>query len=173
MALVGAVMALVAVGIAGLRSGVTGSVIHPIADDLTLYVWLLVPPVLLVRFAVAARAWQLAAAVWLILATPLVAAFSYAVGPYDAQPWWEAISGLLTATAGLCLLTAAAFSSRSRSHESAVTVVSPAPAGGAASPVSSGVYQHELGSAPRPDRADRSMSVRPGEEKVDPRTQPG
>lgn len=55
MALVGAVMALVAVGIAGLRSGVTGSVIHPIADDLTLYVWLLVPPVLLVRFAVAAR----------------------------------------------------------------------------------------------------------------------
>src|SRR5687768_5408023 len=40
MALVGAVLALVAVGIAGLRSGVTGSVVHPIADDLTLYVWL-------------------------------------------------------------------------------------------------------------------------------------
>ena len=89
--------------------------------------WLLVPPVLLVRFAVAARGWALAAAVWLVLATPLVAAFSYAVGPYDAQPWWEAISGLLTATAGLCLLGAAAFSSRSWTHESAVTVATPAP----------------------------------------------
>ena len=41
---------------------------------------------------------------------------------------------MLTATAGLCLLGAAAFSRRSRTHESAVTVPSPAPAGGAASP---------------------------------------
>ena len=85
-------------------------------------------PVLLVRFAVAARGWTLAAAVWLVLATPLVAAFSYAVGPYDAQPWWEAISGLLTATAGLCLLGAAAFSRRSRTHESAAGTTSLGPA---------------------------------------------
>jgi hypothetical protein len=133
-ALVGAVLALGAVGVASLRSGLAGSVVHPITHDLALYLWLLVPPVLLVRFAVAARGWTLAAVVLLVLATPLVAAFSYAVGPYDAQPWWEAISGLLTATAGLCLLGAAAFSSRSRTHESAVTVASPAPAGGAASP---------------------------------------
>ena len=129
-ALVGAVLALVAVGVATLRSGLAGSVVDPVADDLTLYVWLLVTPVLLVRFAVAARGWALAAAVWLVLATPLVAAFSYAVGPYDARPWWEAISGLLTVTAGLCLLGAAAFTSRSRTHESAVSVGSPAPAGG-------------------------------------------
>lgn len=75
--------------------------------------WWASPP-----FAATARGWSLAAAVSLILASPLVAAFSYAVGPYDTQPWWEAISGLLTATAGLCLLAAAAFSGRSqtRSH---------------------------------------------------------
>ncbi len=133
-ALVGAVLALGAVGVATLRSGLTGSVVDPIADDLVLYVWLLVPPVLLVRFAVAARGWALAGAVSLVLATPLVAAFSYAVGPYDAQPWWEAISGLLTAGTGLCVLGAAAFSGRSQTHASATTVVSPAPAGGAASP---------------------------------------
>jgi len=133
-ALAGAVLALVAVGVTTLRSGLRGSVIDPISDDLALYVWAWVPPVLLIRFAVASHGWTLVAAVCLVLATPLVAAFSYAVGPYDAQPWWEAISGLLTATAGLCLLGAAAFSSRSRTHESAVTVASPAPAGGAASP---------------------------------------
>ena len=83
------------------------------------------PPALLVRFAVAARGWPLAATIWLVLATPLVAAFSYALGPFDAQPWWEAISGLLIATAGLCLLGAAVFSSRSWTHESAVTVAGP------------------------------------------------
>jgi hypothetical protein len=133
-ALIGAVLALGVVGVATFRSGLTGSVVHPILYDLALFVWLLVLPVLLVRFAIAARGWPLAAAVWLVLATPLVAAVSYAVGPYDAQPWWEAISGLLTATAGLCLVAAAVFGSRPRTHESAVTVASPAPAGGAASP---------------------------------------
>ena len=98
-----------AVGVATLRSGLTGSVVHPISYDLALYAWAFVPPVLLVRFAFAARGWTLVAAIWLLLATPLVAAFSYAVGSYDARPWWEAISGLLTATAGVCLLGAAAF----------------------------------------------------------------
>ena len=34
-----------------------------------------------------------------------MAAFSYAVGPYDARPWWEAVSGLLLVGAGLCLVT--------------------------------------------------------------------
>ena len=118
IALVGAVLALCAVGVATLRSGLAGSVVHPITGSLALFVWLFVPPVLLIRFAVAARGWSLAAAVWLVLASPVVAAFSYAVGPYDAQPWWEGISGLLTASAGLCLLGAAAFGSRSRTQES-------------------------------------------------------
>jgi hypothetical protein len=136
-ALVGAVLALVAVGVTTVASGLEGSVVDPIAYDLALFVWASVPPVLLIRFAVTARGWTLAAVVWLVLATPIVAAFTYAVGPYDAQPWWEAISGLLTATAGLCLLGAAAFSSRSRTHESAVPAASPAspaPADGFASP---------------------------------------
>ena len=126
-ALVGAVLALGAVGVATLRSGLAGSVVPPISNDLALYVWIFVPPALLVRFAVAARGWTLAATIWLVLATPLVAAFSYAVGPYDAQPWWEAISGLLTATAGLCLLGAAVFSSRSWTQQSAVTMATPSP----------------------------------------------
>ena len=126
-ALVAAVLALGAVGVATLRSGLDGSVVPPISNDLALHVWIFVPPALLVRFAFAARGWSLAAAILLVLATPLVAAFSYAVGPYDAQPWWEAISGLLTATSGLCLLGAAVFGSRSRTHQSAVNVAAPAP----------------------------------------------
>ncbi|HQR27801.1 MAG TPA: hypothetical protein PLP61_12255 [Nocardioides sp.] len=133
VALGGAVLAVGAVGVATLRSGLTGSVVEPISPELAGLVAALVPPALLVRFAVVSRGWTLAAAVWLVLATPLVAAFTYAVGPYDAQPWWEAISGLFTVTAGLCLLGAAAFSGRSRTHERAVAA-SPAPAGEAASP---------------------------------------
>lgn len=133
-ALVCAVLALGAVGVATLHSGLAGIVVDPISDDLALFVWVWVPPVLLVRFAVAARGWTLAAAVCLVLATPLVAAFSYAVGPYDARPWWEGISGLLTATAGLCLLVAAGFSSRSPAHKRAGTVASSAPADAAATP---------------------------------------
>ena len=127
-ALGAAVLALGAVGVATLRSGIAGSVVHPPVEDLTLYVWLLGTPVLLVRFAIAARGWTLAAATLLVLATPIVAGFTYAIGPYDAQPWWEATCALFTATAGLCLLGAAAFSGRSWKHESAVTVASPPPA---------------------------------------------
>ena len=37
----------------------------------------------------------------------LVAVFTYAIGPFDAAPWWEAYSGDLTAIGGLCLLVAA------------------------------------------------------------------
>ncbi len=62
---------------------------------------------LLVRFALGARGWARAACVLLFLASPIVAALSYAIGPYDARPWWEAGSGLLTLGAGLCLLVAA------------------------------------------------------------------
>jgi hypothetical protein len=125
--LVGGVLALAVMGVATLRSGLSGSVVDPISGDLALYVWLLVPPVLLVRFAIAARGWTLAAAACLVLAAPLVAAFSYAIGSFDARPWWEAISGLFTVTAGVCLLMAAAFSRRFRTPESTVATCSPAP----------------------------------------------
>jgi hypothetical protein len=132
-AVVGAALVLVAVGAATLRSGLTGSVVHPVASEVVLSVWLLVPPVLLIQWMVAARGWAArTAAVWLFFATPLVAAFSYAVGPYDAQPWWEAISGLLTATAGLCLL-GAAFSDRSWATETATERAALAVKHGAAS----------------------------------------
>ncbi|WP_456787296.1 hypothetical protein [Cellulomonas sp. P5_C5] len=130
VALLCAVLATGAVGVAIVRSGLTGSVVEPVGADVTVFVWALVPPVLLVRFAVASRGWPLGAAVALILATPLVATFSYAIGPFDAQPWWEAVSGLLTATAGLCLLGAAAFSGRSVTRERTVEHASRALAGG-------------------------------------------
>lgn len=115
----GAVLAAVvlasgAVGVATLRAGLTGSVVSTMADIPAMYVWIFATPALLVRFALAARGWSLAAAICLVLSTPLVAAFSYAVGPYDARPWWEAISGALMAIAGLCLVAAAAFSPVSR-----------------------------------------------------------
>lgn len=133
VALVGVVVALVAVGGATLRSGVTGSLVHPPFSDLTLIVWLLVTPVLVVRLVLAAQGWAMAAGVWLVLATPLVAAFSYAVGSYDARPWWEAISGVLTATAGLCLLADAAFRGRFRSRDPVTPATVPAPGVGARS----------------------------------------
>jgi hypothetical protein len=126
-ALVGAVLALGDVGVATLRSGIAGSVVPPVAGDPALFGWLLLPPVLLVRFAVDARGWALAATVWLVLATPLMAVFSYAVGPYDAQPWWEGVSGLFTVTGGLCLLGKAALQRRSATSGGAGPVVPPAP----------------------------------------------
>ena len=55
--------------------------------------------------------------VWLVLGTPVVAEMSYAVGSYDARPWYEGISGMFTAIGGLCLVGAAAFRSRPRTHE--------------------------------------------------------
>jgi hypothetical protein len=113
-AVVAAALGLVSVGVATLRSGQAGSVVDPFARDVALLLWALVPPVLLVVWAVAARGWAAtAAAVLLFLASPLVAAFSYAVGSYDSRPWWEAISGALTATAGLCLLVSAVIGDRS------------------------------------------------------------
>ena len=114
-AVVAATLGLVSVGVATLRSGQAGSVVDPFAGDVAMLLWALTPPILLVTWAVAARGWAArAAAASLFLAAPLVAAFSYAVGPYDARPWWEAISGVLTATAGLCQLVAAVFGDRSR-----------------------------------------------------------
>jgi hypothetical protein len=126
VALVAAVLSLAAVGVATLRSGIAGSVVAPVGGDLSLLAWFFLPPALLIRFAAAARGWAVAAAAWLVLACPLVAMFSYAVGPYDARPWWEAISGVLTGTGGLCLLASAAFGRTAGSHEDRVTTASPA-----------------------------------------------
>jgi hypothetical protein len=127
VALVAAVLAQIAVGVATLRSGIAGSVVSPVGGVLTIVVWYFVPPALVVRFAFASRGgWAVAAAVWLFFASPFVAGFSYAVGPYDTRPWWEAISGVLAATAGLCLLMAAAFGRRARAHERVDPTDSPA-----------------------------------------------
>lgn len=95
------------VGLATLRSGLTGEIVRPLTGDLAAGVWSLALPVLLVVAAVHSRAWVRAGAVSLFLATPLVAAFSYAIGPYDANPWWEAVSGAFTVAGGGCLLAAA------------------------------------------------------------------
>jgi peptidoglycan/LPS O-acetylase OafA/YrhL len=131
VALVGAVVALVAVGVATLRSGITGAAVQPFLSDWALYLWVLLPPALLVRWAFAARGWAVAAANVLFLSTPLVAAFSYAVGSYDARPWWEAVSGAFIATAGGCLWADAAFRGRFRSRKPADPPVAPAPGHGA------------------------------------------
>ncbi|ANH36757.1 hypothetical protein I601_0304 [Nocardioides dokdonensis FR1436] len=114
VAQVGVVLATTAVGVATLRSGLAGVVVDPVGGDLAVRVWLFLPPVLLVHLAVVARGWDRAAAVLLVLATPLVAGLTYAVGTYDARPWWEAVSGLLVMAAGLCLVVASVSRARDR-----------------------------------------------------------
>ena len=107
-ALLATVLIVIGVGLAALRSGLNGAVVNPVAPDITIVLWVLVPPFLFGYLAVLSRGWASgAAAVLLILASPLVAFFSYAIGPWDAQPWWEAISGLLTCGAGACVLVEA------------------------------------------------------------------
>jgi hypothetical protein len=106
--LLAAVLIVIDVGQATLRAGLEGAVVRPVASNVAIWLWALVLPLMYVCLALLSRGWEsVAAAVLLILASPLVAAFSYAIGPWDAQPWWEAISGLLTCAAGACLLVAA------------------------------------------------------------------
>jgi hypothetical protein len=108
VALLATVLIVMGVGSAVLRSGLEDAVVSPVGSDITILLWLLVPPFLFACVAVLARGWASgAAAVLLILASPLVASFTYAIGPWDAQPWWEAISGLLTCGAGACVLVKA------------------------------------------------------------------
>ena len=98
-------LAVVDVGVATLRSGLEGAAVGPVAGSLSTWLWLLLAPAVLAFLAPLLRGWSgLTAAVLLVLASPLVAAFSYAIGSFDARPWWEAVSGALTVTAGLCLL---------------------------------------------------------------------
>lgn len=103
-----------------LQSGLTGRAAALPASDLVLYGWAFVPPALLVRWAVAARGWAMAAAIFLVLGTPMAAALSYAIGPYDARPWWEGISGAFTVIGGACLLADAVFGGRFRSRGTSI-----------------------------------------------------
>ncbi|WP_141233860.1 hypothetical protein [Geodermatophilus saharensis] len=96
------------VGLATLRSGFDGVVVGPVGADVTVVLWVLVPTFLYGCLAVLSCGWASgAAAGLLVLASPLVASSTYAIGPWDAQPWWEAISGLLTCGAGACVLVEA------------------------------------------------------------------
>jgi hypothetical protein len=107
VALLATVLIVIDVGLAALRSGLDGAVVSPVGSNVTVLLWVLVPPFLLAGVAAFSRGWASgAAAALLILASPLVA-FTYAIGPWDAQPWWEAISGLLTCGAGACVLVEA------------------------------------------------------------------
>jgi hypothetical protein len=106
--LLATVLSVTGVGLATLRSGLEGAVVSPVGSTTTIWLWILGPPLLFACVAVFSRGWaSVAAAVLLILASPLVAFFTYAVGPWDAQPWWEAVSGLLTCGAGVCVLVEA------------------------------------------------------------------
>jgi hypothetical protein len=108
VALLATVLIVVLVGLATLRSGLDGAVVSPVGSNVTVLLWVLVPPFLFGYLAVLSHGWASgAAAVLLILASPLVSGFTYAIGPWDAQPWWEAISGLLTCGAGACVLVEA------------------------------------------------------------------
>lgn len=107
VALVVAALAYAGVGTATLRSGLSGEVIDPVMGNAAFILWFWVPTPVIAWVAVRARGWARTAAVFLLLASPLVMGFSYAIGPFDANPWYEAYSGDLTAIAGLCLLVAA------------------------------------------------------------------
>jgi len=102
------VLGVVDVGVATLRSGIQGVVVEPLASMLSFSVFMQLVP-LVVAFLVpdSGRKSCLAAAVLLVLASPFVAAFTYGLGSFDARPWWEAVSGVLTVAAGLCLAVGA------------------------------------------------------------------
>ena len=80
VALIASELALVAVALATLRSGLSGEVVAPPLGNWTVAVWLFVPPILVSRWALDAYGWALAAAVVLVFSMPIVAAFSYAIG---------------------------------------------------------------------------------------------
>ncbi len=75
------------VGTATLHSGLSGEVVHPVVGDTAFRLWFFVATPVLMWTAVRARGWARASAVLLVLASPLVMAFSYAIGPFDAKTW--------------------------------------------------------------------------------------
>jgi len=100
-------LAVTDVGAATLRSGLAGTVVHPVSGAVATWLWLLALPVIISWLGVVSRGWAAASAVLLVLSSPLVAAFSYAIGSFDANPWYEAVSGVFVAGAGACLLAGA------------------------------------------------------------------
>lgn len=112
LAAVVAVLAATDVGVATWRSGRDGVAVSPVTQDLALSLWLLAPFGLLAWLTAAAwrderaRARATTAMGLLLLGSPLVASFSYAIGPFDANPWWEATMGVFTASGGACVLLA-------------------------------------------------------------------
>ncbi len=81
VALAAAGLAALAMGVATIRSGASGVVVAPVLGAVTLQVWLLLPPAVLVVLAVGARGWARASAILLVLASPLVAALLLRTGP--------------------------------------------------------------------------------------------
>lgn len=127
------VLVQMVVGAATLRSGLTGTLVEPLFVDVILLVWVFVPLGLLIGFATASRGWTLATAGALVAASPLVAGFTYAIGAYDSRPWYEAISAVFLAAAGVCVLAAAASDRKARTSADADAAV-PGPAPGASAP---------------------------------------
>ena len=95
------------IGVATVQSGLAGEVVEPSMGRLAFFVWAWGSTATLIRLSVLARGWRRASAILLALATPMVAFLTSAVGSFDANPWWEAYYGDLTALGGLCLLVAA------------------------------------------------------------------
>jgi hypothetical protein len=107
VAVLACALAMADVGLATVQAGRVGGGVEPVMGTGAFIVWGWGSTVVLVRLAVLAHGWLRATAILLTLATPLVAFHTYAVGSFDANPWWEAYCGDLTAFAGLCLLVAA------------------------------------------------------------------
>lgn len=101
-------LAVADAGLAVLRSGLAGEVVDPVGPGGGWTLFLVVPTSVVIWAAVLARGWARAGAIFVVLGSPPVALFTYAIGPFDAAPWWEAYAGDLTALGGLCLLVAAA-----------------------------------------------------------------
>ncbi|MEZ5096997.1 MAG: hypothetical protein R2731_13375 [Nocardioides sp.] len=102
-----AVMNAVA-GVATLFSGLAGEVVQPPLARVVTTLWLVLTPVAVGWWGATARGWSLVAAVPVVVSTPLAAALTYAIGPFDARPWWEAVSGAFIVVGGLFLLVGVA-----------------------------------------------------------------
>ena len=105
------------IGQATLRSGLLGRAVPALTIDVAFVWWFLVPTVALVWLVVVTRGWSRAAGTLVLLGSPGVAAFTYAIGPFDANPWWEAWSGAFTGLGGHCLVVAAAWRPARQSRE--------------------------------------------------------
>lgn len=123
LALLVCVLAVIDVGVSVLRSGLAGAVVRPLTGDLATMLWILTLPVFFAWLAYLSRGWAVAAAVLLVLGSPLVAAFTYAIGSFDANPWYEATSGVFVTAAGGCLLVMAVRRSAPRRRVTADSAV--------------------------------------------------